>query len=56
MSKFRRIRLWSGVTVISVALVLLAASFLTNQPYPETASAARDLGARIEKRVNVLDT
>ena len=44
MSKQARIRLWVGVTVMAVALVLLAASLLTGQSHPDTASAARELG------------
>ena len=55
MSKTLRIRLWSGVAVLSVALVLLAASLLTNQSNPDTASTARELGRRVEKRLAVLD-
>jgi nitrogen fixation/metabolism regulation signal transduction histidine kinase len=56
MSKVKRIRFWSGVVVLSVAFILLVASFLTNLPYPDTASAASDLGTRIEQRMNLLDT
>jgi len=55
MSKQARIRLWVGVTVMAVALVLLAASLLTGQSHPDTASAARELGIRVEKRVNLLE-
>ena len=55
MSKTLRIRFWSGVAVLSVALVLMAASLLTNQSNPDTASTARDLGRRVEKRLAILD-
>ncbi len=55
MSKQARIRLWAGVAVIAVALVLLAASLLSGQSHPDTASAAKELGARVEKRVNLLE-
>ena len=55
MSKTRRIRFWSGVAVLSVALALMAASLLTNQSHPDTASTARDLGRRVEKRLAILD-
>ena len=55
MSKSLRIRLWSGVAVLSVALVLLAASLLTNQSNPDTASTARDLGRRVERRLAILE-
>ena len=55
MSKTLRIRFWSGVAVLSVALVLMVASLLTNQSNPDTASTARDLGRRVEKRLAILD-
>ena len=55
MSKTLRIRLWLGVAVLSVALVLFVASLLTNQSNPDTASTARDLGRRVERRVALLD-
>ena len=55
MSKQARIRLWAGVAVIAVALVLLAASLLSGQSHPDTASAAKELGTRVEKRVNLLE-
>ena len=55
MSKTLRIRLWSGVAVLSVALALLVASLLTNQSNPDTASTARDLGSRVEKRLAILE-
>ena len=55
MSKTLRIRLWSGVAVLSVALILLLSSLLTNQSHPDTASAARDLGNRVEKRMAILE-
>ena len=55
MSKTLRIRFWAGVAVLSVALVLLAASLLANQSDPDTASTARDLGRRVEQRVALLD-
>jgi len=55
MSKQARIRLWAGVAVIAVALVLLAASLLSGQSHPDTASAAKELGARVERRVNLLE-
>ena len=56
MSKTLRIRLWAGVAVVSVALALLAASLLANQSHPDTASTARDLGRRVEKRLALLDS
>ena len=56
MSKQARIRLWCGVTVLAVALVLLVASLLSGQSHPETDTAAKDLGMRVEKRVNLLET
>ena len=34
MSKVLRIRLWSGVAVLSVALALLVVSLLTNPKHP----------------------
>ena len=55
MSKQARIRFWAGVALIAVALVLLAASLLTGQSHPDTASAAKELGTRVEKRVNLLE-
>ena len=55
MSKILRIRLWSGVAVLSVALVLLVTSLLTNQFNPDTASTARELGHRVEKRLAILE-
>ena len=55
MNKILRIRLWSGVAVLSVALVLLAVSLLTNQSHPDTAATARDLGRRVEQRLALLD-
>ena len=55
MNRNLRIRLWSGAAVLSVALVLLVASLLTTQSHPDTASAARDLGARVEQRMSLLD-
>ena len=55
MSKTLRIRLWSGVAVLSVAVVLMVASLLTNQSNPDTASTARDLGIRVEKRLTILE-
>ena len=55
MSKKLRIRLWSGVAVLSVALALLVVSLLTNQKHPDTASTARELGVRVERRLAELD-
>ena len=55
MSKTLRIRLWSGVAVLSVALALLVASLLTNQSNPDTASTAREVGLRVEKRLAILE-
>ena len=55
MSKTLRIRFWSGVAVLSVALVLMVVSLLTNQSNPDTASTARDLGQRVEKRLTILE-
>ena len=55
MSKTRLIRFWAGVAVLSVALVLFVASLLANQVHPETESAARDLGRRVERRLALLD-
>ena len=55
MSKTLRIRFWSGVAVLAVALVLLAASLLTNPSHPDTGATARELGVRVEKRLAVLD-
>ena len=55
MSKKLRIRLWSGVAVLSVALVLMLSSLLTNQSHPDTASAARELGNRVARRMAVLE-
>ena len=55
MNKTLRIRFWSGVAVLSVALALLAASLLTNQSNPDAASTARDLARRVEKRLAALD-
>ena len=56
MSKTLRIRFWSGVAVLAAALALLAVSLLANQSDPDTASAARDLGRRVEERVALLDS
>ena len=56
MSKTLRIRFWSGVAVLSVALALLVASLLTNQSDPDTASIARELGRRVERRTALLDS
>ena len=55
MSKTLRIRFWSGVAVLSVALALLVASLLTNQSNPDTASTAREVGLRVEKRLAILE-
>ena len=55
MSKTLRIRFWAGVAVLSVALALLVASLLANQSHPDTASTARDLGRRVERRLGLLD-
>ena len=55
MSKILRIRLWSGVAVLSVALALLVASLLTNQSNPDTASTAREVGRRVENRLAILE-
>ena len=55
MSRILRIRLWSGVTALSVALTLLVVSLLTNQKHPDTASMARELGFRVERRLAELD-
>ena len=55
MSKTLRIRLWAGVAVLSVALALLAASLLANQSHPDTASTAREMGRRVEKRLALLE-
>ena len=55
MSKKLRIRLWSGVAVLSVALALLIVSLLTNQKHPDTTSMARELGVRVERRLAELD-
>ena len=55
MSKILRIRLWSGVAVLSVALALLVASLLTNQSNPDTESTAREVGRRVENRLAILE-
>ena len=55
MSKTHRIRLWSGVALLSVALVLMVVSLLSNQPHPFVGSVARELGHRVEGRVALLD-
>ena len=55
MSKALRIRQWVGVAVLSVALALIVVSLLTTRSHPDTASAARDLGARVEQRMDVLE-
>ena len=55
MSKTLRIRLWSGVALLSVALVLMVASLLSNQSHPFVGSVARELGHRVERRVALLD-
>ena len=55
MSKTLRIRFWSGMAVLSVALALLVASLLANQSHPDTESTARDLGRRVEARLALLD-
>ena len=55
MSRKLRIRLWSGVAALSVALGLLIVSLLTNQKHPDTASTARELGVRVERRLAELD-
>ena len=55
MSKPLRIRFWSGVAVLSAALVLLVVSFLTNQSNPDTAATAGELGRRVEQRLAILD-
>ena len=56
MSKTLRIRLWSGVAVLSVALALIVASLLSTRSHPDTASAARALGERVEQRMDVLES
>ena len=56
MSKVLRIRFWAGLAVLSVALALLVASLLANQAHPDTASTARDLGRRVEKRLALLES
>ena len=55
MSKSSRIRLWSGVAVLSVALAFIVSSLVTTRSHPDTASAARDLGKRVEQRMDVLE-
>ena len=55
MNKTLRIRFWSGVAVLSVALVLFVASLLTIRSHPDTDATARDLGRRVEKRLAELD-
>ena len=55
MSKTLRIRFWSGMAVLSVALALLVASLLANQSHPDTESMAHDLGRRVEQRLALLD-
>ena len=55
MSKQLRIRLWSGVAVLSVSLLFLLFSLLTTRLHPDTASAAGELGSRVEERMNLLD-
>ena len=55
MSRPFRIRFWSGVAVLSVSLVFLVFSLLTNQAHPDTASAARELGDRVQARMEVLE-
>ena len=56
MNKALRIRMWSGVAVLSVALVLIVASLLTTRFHPDIASAADELEKRVEQRVDVLET
>ena len=55
MNRKLGIRLWSGVAVLSVALALLVVSLLTNRKHPDTASMARELGVRVERRLAELD-
>ncbi|MBR5256222.1 MAG: hypothetical protein IKV62_05555 [Bacteroidales bacterium] len=55
MNRKQGIRLWSGVAVLSVSLVLLAVSLLTNQRHPDTSSMARELGVRVERRLDILN-
>ena len=55
MNKTLRIRLWSGVAVLSVALGLIVASLATTRTHPDTASAARELGKRVEGRTELLE-
>ena len=55
MNRHLRIRLWSGVAVLTVSLLFLLFSLLANRAHPDTASAARDLGNRVQKRMEVLE-
>jgi signal transduction histidine kinase len=43
------------VALLSVALVLMVASLLSNQSHPFVGSVARELGHRVERRVALLD-
>lgn len=55
MNKTTRIRQWVGATVLTVALVLLGVSILSNQSHVDTESAARDLGEAVTRRLDRLD-
>lgn len=55
MNKPVRIRFWSAVAMLSVALALLLASLLSDQTNPDTGAAATDMGRRVERRVALLD-
>ena len=43
------------MAVLTVALVFLVSSLLTNQSHPDTESTARELGKRVESRLALLD-
>ena len=55
MNRPSRIRVWVGLAVLAAGLILLMSSLLTTQSHPDTVSAARHLGTRIERRVALLD-
>ena len=54
MSKTLRIRFWSGVAVLSVAVILMVASLLSNQAHPLVGTVARELGRRVAKQLRIV--
>ncbi len=55
MNKKRHILLWLGVALIAAAAIVFAASFFTGGR-GNVKSAAEEMGAKVEKRIRILDS